>query len=522
MASIALSIAACSGGGATGESEDDLTSLAARSRELAFEGIVYVPTDMQDKAIIDVAHDQAQTAFGALRTANVAVNSRELDNIDPKTFVKREVTMIDPKHPEAPGPKLLEVRYTYNDHAVVDKSMAFRSSLPSALMGPKYAEQTPRVLRECTTNDKEAREFQDTLWYLFEPGRPSCRDAIKKETGEIEADRAKLKDPKTQVTPSEVNRLYLPITVRLGNDKTNRGLSFPDYHRLFAGGIEKDKVIVSLVVGLIDEDTTIPLHKDSGYSEWLATLEEVFKGQPGFEVVDVKTVDGGSANKDVANYTLKTGKQVNGLTFEDFIAWELRGTREPKGLTNAEFAELKQQVGERVGQKWVTFRRTVKVTIQNLPEHDVDLELITFFGSNEDTTPFKFAFKHSDVFVYNGHSFIGFGPLDPKNFTKRDLPDSYQIFFIDSCVSYNYYERDYIPLKNRGTLDLDLITNGVEAPVSDSGPAQGRFIATILDARASYKDLLETVKATDSLRVVDGELDNTYSPSTTPVKIRTP
>jgi hypothetical protein len=41
----------------------------------------------------------------------------------------------------------------------------------------------------------------------------------------------------------------------------------------------------------------------------------------------------------------------------------------------------------------------------------------------------------------------------------------------------------------------------------------------LLDGHASYKDLLATVSSTDALRVVDGELDNTYSPTKTAVKI---
>jgi hypothetical protein len=280
------------------------------------------------------------------------------------------------------------------------------------------------------------------LWYLFEPSKASCKDAIKRESDAIVADRKKLADPKTQVTPSEVNRLYLPMVVSLGPDKTNRGASYPDYQRLFAGGVVKDKVVVSLVVGLLDENTDVPLRKDSGYAEWLTTLDAVFKAQPGFTLVDVRDVAGAPLDKDVSSYTLKSGKPVTGLTFEDFIAWELRGTRFPTGLTTAEKADLRTQVGQRVGQKWLTFERPIQVSIAGGPVHDAAEQILTFFGSNDDTAPFVYAFKNSDVFVYNGHSFLGMGPLDPDNYTTDSFPPSYQILFIDSCVSYNYYEKD--------------------------------------------------------------------------------
>jgi hypothetical protein len=93
--------------------------------------------------------------------------------------------------------------------------------------------------------------------------------------------------------------------------------------------------------------------------------------------------------------------------------------------------------------------------------------------------------------------------------------------FVDGCVSYNYYEKDYIPLKEGGTKNLDLITNGIEAPAYRSGYALGRFVATLINGKqASYKELLQSAAATDSLRVVDGELDNTYTPARFPITVR--
>jgi hypothetical protein len=34
----------------------------------------------------------------------------------------------------------------------------------------------------------------------------------------------------------------------------------------------------------------------------------------------------------------------------------------------------------------------------------------------------------------------------------------------------------------------------------------------------SYQTLLESAKATDALRVVDGEIDNTWTPEKTPIR----
>ena len=86
-------------------------------------------------------------------------------------------------------------------------------------------------------------------------------------------------------------------------------------------------------------------------------------------------------------------------------------------------------------------------------------------------------------------------------------------------MSYNYYEKDYFPLKQGGSKDLDLITNGVEAPSYRSGHAMGQFLIALLGGQASYRELLLAAKDTESLRVVDGELDNTFRPEATPIRI---
>ena len=98
-----------------------------------------------------------------------------------------------------------------------------------------------------------------------------------------------------------------------------------------------------------------------------------------------------------------------------------------------------------------------------------------------------------------------------------------QLFFFDSCVSFNYYEKDFFTLKAGGSKVLDLITNGIEAPEYKSGEMQGNLIARLLDGSLpSYQTLLGSASATDSLRVVDGELDNSYHPSRVKVRVTAP
>src|SRR5436190_20770824 len=81
--------------GAQGD-EEDLTSLTARQRKLQFAGYVYVDANADDNTIASAVKQQTQSAFGALRTAKVGVNSRELKDIDKSTFLKTPVDVVDP------------------------------------------------------------------------------------------------------------------------------------------------------------------------------------------------------------------------------------------------------------------------------------------------------------------------------------------------------------------------------------------------------------------------------------------
>ncbi len=493
--------------------EEDLTSLSARSRSLQFDGYVYVAPGSSDATIIAAIRKQTQTAFGALRTADIGVNDRELKTIDTSTFKKTTVTVVDTSKPSDPGSPMLKVSYRYSDMAVVPVKMAKRSAITLAVMAPGYPAQSKRVLTECTENDSEAQEFASSLWYVFDPSLGSCQDAIAAEQKAIDTAKAKLADPATQIPKEEATRLYVPTTVSLGADKTNKGKSYPEYDRLYAGGVQKDKLVIGLVNGFIDHGGAEG-YKDSGYGEWMEELKESFVSHPDFTVTKIEPAE------DFTTFTVN-GKNIAGVSFNDFIRWEVDGTGFPAGLKSSDRTALRKAVGDKVIKHWITFDATVNVSIGGAPAKPVTLEIQTYFGAEGDYTPHKRAIKNSDVFIYNGHSYIGYGPLDPSNFSASDFPKSYQILFIDGCVSYNYYEKDYIPLKQDGTKNLELITNGIEAPSWKSGYALGRFVSTLLNGKqANYKTLLQVASETDALRVVDGEVDNVYTPSKTPISFK--
>jgi len=485
--------------------EDDLTSVTARSRTLEFVGTVYLEPNASADAILQAVRSQAQTAFGPLRTADMAVNSRELREIDPSSFVKRTVKVVDVAGGGAQR-EMLEVKYTYKDNAIVGTRYSNRSSAPLAVMNPSYRSQLDRLLRECTTNDEHAREFSSSAWYIFEPNLPQCQDAIRAEQAKVSADRARLTDARTEVAKAEVERLYLPVTAKLGADKTNRGASYPDYQRLYKGGVKQDKLVVSLVYGLIDHGPSATPSGDYNWGELMTTLSEVIDAQgDGFKVVA-----GGPDQVDLSRFQLASGRVVENPSFKDLVKLKTGGSS--LQLNTAEKQELMKLFADRIYKKWITIEKPLKVAVGGEAARDFGLQFIVYWGA-ADTRPHKYATKNSDVFLYNGHSSIGYGPLDPRNFTAADFAQTYQILWVDGCVSYNYYHKDYIPLKQNGTKDLDLITNGLEAPAWRSGHAMGQFLSTLLNGRgSSYRDLLIAARDTEAMRVVDGELDNQFSP----------
>ncbi len=98
---LALSLAAtgCESGDPAAEidsSTDDLTSNTALARDMTFTGVVYVDVGTSDSAILQAVRKQTQSAFGAFRENNIAVNSRELGEVDAKAFVKTTMDAITP------------------------------------------------------------------------------------------------------------------------------------------------------------------------------------------------------------------------------------------------------------------------------------------------------------------------------------------------------------------------------------------------------------------------------------------
>ena len=501
--------------------EDDLTSVTARERNLSFEGYVSVSATAGDWEIKSAVTAETKSAFGALRTASIGVNDRELKDVDIKTFVKEKVTVVGANGTKSDA---LRVRYRYNDRALVPVAMATRSAISLAVLAGNYQSQSKRILQECTENGPHDQEFEGSIWYVFNPSLSSCTTAVKAEEQKIQEARKSLTDPQNQVVALEQSRLYLPVTVKLEGGSTSSSNTYPEYDRLWRGGVQQNKLVISLVSGVMADwaaGEKPKLADDIGYHMFYQQMQEIQKQLPGLKLTSTGGVD---LTKFTAN-----GKTVTGVKWTDLMNWELNGSGFPAAFQSwTDQQALKIVVADTLARHWLTFEQPVSVKIGSEAARNVTVVIKTYYGAETDDTPHRTAMKTSDVVVYNGHSYIGYGPLDPSRYSAADFPSSYQLFFFNSCVSFNYYEADFFKMHSGGSKNLDMITNGLESWVNGSGPSIGRFIATLLNGKqASYLDLLNvTAKGApstdvgiDGLRVVDGELDNKFKPASTKITV---
>jgi hypothetical protein len=511
---LAAAVGCTSDAETSSEQGDNLTSLTARQRILSFEGIVYVQPNLSDSAILDVVHEQTRSAFGALLHSKVAAQTREFRNVSPTSFKKRPVKVVQGDTANAPAEDMIEVRYAYEDNAVVPVEMARKSALPLALLGQGYEPRLSSITNNCTKNDKDAQESVEggLLWYVFNPSYKKCRDLIESEQRRIDEDTSKLSDPATMVPASRAKRAFLPVTMKFAPAATAATPTYPEYEKLFSGASEPGVLKISMMTGRLAH-TAVETRKDGGYYEWLAALDTIFSKNADFKLTKI------TPSVDVSTATVN-GRTYSNLGFKDFIQWTVYH-RWPTKMPTEDRDDITREIATRLDKKWVTFEKTVKVSIGGAPAKDLTLRLETLFGSEADATPHQAAIRKADVFIYNGHSYIGAGPLDPELYRKEDFTSGYQLLWFDSCISYNYYEKDFFTIKDGGSKNLDLITNGLEAPEYMSGEAEGNFVNRLIDgSMPSYQTLLKVAKATDSLRVVDGELDNTYNPTTTPIRFQ--
>ena len=377
---------------------------------------------------------------------------------------------------------MTKVTYTYTDNALVPIPMATRSALSLALLGKNYASQSdrdpPRVHRQ-----RQGRAGSSSA----RSGTCSTRRVATlqaRDDRRAAEDRRRPPRPhrRTRSRSARSNRLYLPMTAKLEADKTQtRATKYPEYDRLYSGGVEPGKLVIGMVSGMM--------------ADWAA-------GEHHDTFEDGATRCGTAAcarssRRAPASSSSRSSRQADALDFT--VGAQERDSSRPSTTSSRSSSTTRTRPGITYSNRNAlrkVDRRHARPPLGHLrgarAGHDGRRRPSPSPSSSSRTSAPRptrrrtsARIKTSDVFVYNGHSYIGYGPLDPSRFTAADFPASYQILFVNGCVSYNYYEKDYIPLKQGGTKNLDLVTNGLESWVNESGHAMGRFVGAFIDGKQS-------------------------------------
>ena len=491
---------------------DQIVGATSVGRRMAVEGFVYVPVGATQGAITAAVTAQMRVLFGAARSNDIGLSERQ-PIVNPASFRRDEVSVVDTARPGAAARPMWRVRYTYRSRAVVPRALANASTVPTATLFPlTLGARAAGVIERCQadrTHDLSAA----TIWYHFEPGLPACAAAIEAERQQLEADRRLLANRDRQVTASEVGRLYLPLTMALTPLESNEAAS-PEYHRLY----EDDRLVAYSFFGL-DEEADPYDYGAKNYFTWLRT---VTRAQPSlrFSVPD---------RADLLSVSW-AGRPVAGVTYERVMGWVLDDAGYPAEVTAADRRAFRLQVLRQWRGHFVHLTMSARVSTAGRARV-VPIELRTYYGDEEAdqraaAQRYAAAFRDADVFQYTGHSHLGYGPLDPVNYAASVFPDKYQLMMVNSCVSFNYYNQ-FFRLHPGGTANLDTITNGIEVYLEGAGLSSARLILALMDGRfRTYRAILTDMRvdlpweaAHDPDRVADGELDNQFTPARFPMTL---
>jgi len=500
---------------------DELTAPDAVERQLTIQSHVYVDVNASSSTIKYAVERQVRTAFGPLRIAKISVDDRELkSNVDPSNFQAKELDLVKK---DADGTlqvekKVKQVSYTYRARALVHKSKASKTSFSLALLMGNYQSFVSDIIKDCVENYEHDQEFASSFWYVWAPAQYACKQRIEDEVQQIQTERQDLSEG--QIGATEHGRRFLPLNVQLEAVEGPK-TTYPEYDRLYGlGDPAKTTVVVYQIMGVAshagDPDSQ-RFENDMGFKEFLKEVKVLSDRWPKLHVSSDSSVDPLQIPYDGKTYA---------ASFSDLYKWGVSLTSFPAGVDSQKF---RRAIHDQVVSKWI--RLDVPLTVQaGHTTKQMTLQFRMLFGTESGWSVrsyFKEAFTNGDVVLYNGHSYIGSGPLDPNNYSASDFGAGYQILFFNSCVSFNYYGVDYFDLKQGGSANVDLVNNGIEVWILDGGKSMGQFLIALFDGKQnSWMQVLKKTQVTpfysvhDPNRAVDGEQDNVYDPSSAPISVK--
>jgi len=508
------------GEGPAAGSEDELTGTSSVERAIHFEGWVYVAPGADDATIGTAIARQVKTGIGALRATKVSLNDRGARaNLVPSKWVRESLTVLDPKTPSAVGTPILRVRYRYDDRVVVTRALSSRSTVELTMLADDYGKHDAPLKTDCTD---DPTTDTDSLWYHYMPQKTACRARITKESDAIRQETIALGKAAGRIGPTEASRWFMPVVAKLDPPKAPAQSYSPEYDRLYGLGTDKSQLVVYAFTG-VDANGDDP--DDALAQEHMKLLRTMLRAQPNFRPV----------RTDPFVWLLDffvDGKKLEGVTYDQMFTWVIdrKGYPTEVGSDAGKIADLRKQAIRKFAERWVYWDLPIQVNDKTMM-----VEVRSFWGF-EDGSPdarqhaqwrYLEAFWHGDVFLYNGHSHFGHGPLEPTLYSASNFNDRYQLMLVNSCISFNYYQKDFIDMKPGGSKNLDMIVNGLPSYVLDSGIATGRLLSGIIEGKKTYVELLTSMqldypwgeKAYDPMRVADGELDNQYSAAKTKITV---
>ena len=526
-----LVVGGCSGAvlknGSGAEQGGDLTSVGGTTKQIDWDSFVYVAGDADVATIQGAIAKQVKSSLGSLREVGVGISDRAaLHNLDPAGWTREMVAVID-RSGHATG-SVQRVRYHYSGTALVHKDQDPGAALSFTLLFGDYVAGSSALQPACVDEATDG----DSIWYHFSPGQSACRSLIDAETATINADLSQLPASTTpQISASDANRRFVGLRAKLTTIAA-APTKYPEYDRLWGFGSDRQKLIVYAFVGV--ESNERDSH-DLGAIEYQRLLRTLRTRFPALQVTYT------NPQALLLDFYVD-GAKIDGVTWDDVAHWMIEGTSWPAAVgSDVQKQEaLRQQVIDRFSERTIYWDMPVTVTMGGPGQpstRQMTVEIRSFWGVEDDGTAetrqravwrYLEAFWYGDVFAYAGHSHFGHGPLEPTNYGAANFPDRYQVMLVNSCLSYNYYDLDFITMHPEGSRNLEVVMNGLPAYWNGMGESTAKYLIALLDGTGkSWSQLLDAMRidepwqpSYEPMRGVNGELDNVYDPTRTPLSVR--
>ena len=522
-----LVVAGCSGtvlkDGSGATSGEDLTSVGGTTRQLDWDSFVYVVPSADVATIQAAIAKQVKSSLGALRELGIGIEDRgALHNLDPAGWVRDTPNVVDGSGRTTGS--VLRVRYHYSDTALVQKGHDPGAAFSFTMLFGDYSAGAAALQPACVDEATDG----DSIWYHFTPGQSACRSLINAETSTINSDLSKLPPSSSpQIPASDANRRFVGARGKL-TAIAAAPTEYPEYDRLWGFGSDRAKLVVYAFVGV--ESNERDSH-DLGAIEYQRLLRTL-RGK--FPKLAVTYTNPQALLLDF----FVDGTKLDSVTWDDVAHWMIEGTNWPAAVgSDAQKQEaLRQQVIDRFSERWIYWDMPATVTLGG-QTRQMTVEVRTFWGVEDDGSAdtkqravwrYLEAFWYGDVFAYAGHSHFGHGPLEPTNYGPGNFPDRYQVMLVNSCLSYNYYDLDFLAMHAGGSRNLEIVMNGLPAYWNGMGESTAKYLIALLDgSNKSWAQVLDAMRINEPwgehnyepMRGVNGELDNLFDGGKTPISV---